>query len=264
MAMREPEPDQRRSCHSQPGVAFTLVELLVVIAIIVILAALLLPTLSRAKFASKNTACKNNLRQQGLALHMYVQDTGFYPFTVDANVGKTWHNFIAPNYSFNYGVMTCPTFRGEWPFEQAIVWIFGNAYLREPITPGRVSGVSYGYNGFGIGSANSMSWFSNLGLGLVVNAGQVGMPSVKEGQVLVPADMLAIADSFPQPGFDSIYTFLLLINSTPSPERHNGGANLSFADGHVITERDKRLVDTNDFNRRRWNLDHEPHHVVQF
>src|SRR6266571_537526 len=63
--------------HRRPG--FTLVELLVVIAVIGILAALLLRTLSRAKSSAKSAACKNNLRQQGLALTMYVDDYGKYP-----------------------------------------------------------------------------------------------------------------------------------------------------------------------------------------
>src|SRR5688572_20454832 len=102
-----------------PCTAFTLIELLVVIAIIAILAALLLPALQRAKFASKNTACKSNLRQLGLALHMYVSDTGVYPFTVDANAAKTWYHFIAPNYGNNFNIMTCPTFKGEWPIDKA-------------------------------------------------------------------------------------------------------------------------------------------------
>src|SRR5215475_10489683 len=64
----------QHSMKNRPSGGFTLIELLVVIAIIAILAALLLPALSRAKRKSQGVYCMNNHRQLLVAWKMYLDD----------------------------------------------------------------------------------------------------------------------------------------------------------------------------------------------
>jgi prepilin-type N-terminal cleavage/methylation domain-containing protein/prepilin-type processing-associated H-X9-DG protein len=78
----------KRLRHSRLVGGFTLIELLCVIAIIAILAALLLPAISQAKQRAKRVVCVNNLRETGLAFHIFANDhRGKLPMQVPASEG---------------------------------------------------------------------------------------------------------------------------------------------------------------------------------
>jgi prepilin-type N-terminal cleavage/methylation domain-containing protein/prepilin-type processing-associated H-X9-DG protein len=77
---------------------FTLIELLVVIAIIAILAAILFPVFAQAREKARQSVCLSNIKQNGIALTLYVQD---YDETMPPISGDT-QNFGAPNAPVNF------------------------------------------------------------------------------------------------------------------------------------------------------------------
>jgi prepilin-type N-terminal cleavage/methylation domain-containing protein/prepilin-type processing-associated H-X9-DG protein len=98
------KPDLRKLRRGESRRGFTLIELLVVIAIIAILAAILLPALSRSKGSAHRIACVNHLRQLSLATIMYVADNEeYYP---SSNSPDKWPQAIRPYYQ-NLRVLAC-------------------------------------------------------------------------------------------------------------------------------------------------------------
>ncbi len=86
--------------------AFTLIEVLVVVATVGLLAAVLLPALSRAKESGRRTVCLNNLRQLGIALRHYADDhDGLLP---PRTLTEQWPSQLQSGYQ-NLNLLRCPT-----------------------------------------------------------------------------------------------------------------------------------------------------------
>jgi len=171
--------------------AFTLVELLVVIAIVAFLAALLMSGVSSAKTATRSTVCKNNLRQKGLALQMYVQDHGRYPYLRsvpefgDSNLNDPWWWAKLARYGtlqWNNPHYHCPGYKGG---------ISGALHRQGPFG-------SYAYNEEGvrppIGGYNIPR--GNFGLGPILYVSSPGrLPAASEPQIRMPSELMAIGES---------------------------------------------------------------------
>ena len=231
-------------------------------------------------------ACKNNLRQYGIALSSYVGDQGHYPvynFDPTDAEGKTqeyWHDRLLPYIGADWAEkspFTCSDYKG--------VTLLGN--------DNAVALGSYGYNAFGVKLG-----YSSLGLGgtfshTLISGDLDDVPSegsrISDGDVRSTANMIAVGDAtliwmtkpmvkilYGEDGVDGAsgmahldinYRNFVQRKAYPlsnkiidaTEARHGGQYNISFCDGHVEALNRTRLHERSFRALRRWNNDNRPH-----
>jgi len=216
-------------CHG-----FTLIELLVVIGVIAVLAALMFPALTQAKFSARRIVCVNNLRQLGVASHIYW----------DENDGEAFRYVIGAS---NNGTI-------YW-FGWIESWVPGNEGTRQfdPTT-----GALYAQlNGRGVEVCPSLDYTSRLfklkatgaayGYGYNIHlSAPATQPPVKIQRVTRPADIALLADAgqvndFQAPASPTnplLEEFYYISDNEPTVHfRHQRRANVAYCDGHVDGER---------------------------
>ena len=254
---------------------FTLIELLVVIAIIAILAAILFPVFSKAREKARAAACQSNLKQLALAMKMYTNDWDErFPISTPpcvagtGNQGTTmpWWLLVYP-YVKNGQIFECPSAEVRWIYNAGGCGAGNNCARRVP----GMSGISYGYS-IAIGSHNSQvlgrptccgardgklaalkapsesflladSARANVGGGLWAG-GAVCAGSFTDG-ICAPITFANHRSGCPQPSCAPSKTYGQRLQelglSSDDVARHNGGANIAFADGHVKWLRNENI-----------------------
>jgi len=215
------------------GRAFTLIELLVVIAIIAILAAMLLPALSRAKEKASGISCINNLKQLTLAAHLYAGD---FQDAIPPNVVNDPRAWVSGDVSVLPGATNIADIRA------AVLFPYNRS---EPVY--RCPGDKIGFNntsGLRVRSYSMNGMMGdNLGTAADVHPGII--ENKKFSMVRNPgasqASLLIDEQADPAPSLSSIddgYYAVEYASKGPTwrnipASRHGNGGQLSFADGHA-------------------------------
>jgi prepilin-type N-terminal cleavage/methylation domain-containing protein/prepilin-type processing-associated H-X9-DG protein len=224
------------SGHSAQRKGFTLIELLVVIAVVAVLAALLLPTLTKSRDQALSLSCINNLRQLQTCWLNYTHDNNdsLPPNNYVASIGPTpgdtnYPSLLTENTSWCRGIAQLDS--SSTNIQQGLLFPYNNsvAIYRCPADRSTVTGQP--------GLLRTRSYTMNL----EINCDSVQNSFRKMAQIRNPnpTGLFVYIDTHEQDIWDPTFGIFGRKSWWPNywldlpADRHRVGANLSFADGHV-------------------------------